>query len=424
MLYRLILATFLLAFSANSQLNRFQKVEWIVTSFKGLNTSFLVDFKLTTNKGKTVVVDHATYSYKWEAFKFKSDRPIGFNYGVGFYYNMNDFQGVDSIRVEATCASNEALNSVFYIPVKYCVGLDLPAYSITFNDYAPLDWIMIMNTGERFPYDKDWVNLKELVNESDARFTFSDETLITNSKEPFRSAMVRFRHPNVKRPVFEREMAIVVSNQLKLDFSGKSGRMGRKGQNGTQASESGDYGETGEDGTSADKQVTVFVKPYTSDSIPLLEVIAISDSRKKHVFISALNPKIKIDASGGRGGTGGDGGNGASALQTENSYNRLSAGAGGAAGYGGNGGDAGIVVIFVDSVLHLTESNFVVDTSGGQGGSAGKAGVGPSARALNQNTRASGSAEFSGRAGKEGKSTIRIVDAETLENKLRGFSVE
>lgn len=423
MLYRLILASLLLTFSANAQLDRFQKVEWIVTPFKGLNTSFFVDFKLTTNNGKTVVVDHGTYSYKWEAFKFKSDRPIGFNYGVGFYYNMNDFQGVDSIRVEATCAGNEALNSVFYVPVKYCVGLDLPLTSITFNDYAPLDWIMIMNTGERFPYDKDWVNLKEVVNESDKRFTVSEETLITNSKEPFRSAMVRFRHPNVKKPVFEREMAIVVSNQLKLDFSGTSGRMGRKGQNGTQASESGDYGETGEDGTSADKQVTVFVKPYSSDSIPLLEIIAISETRKKHVFINAINPKIKIDVSGGRGGTGGDGGNGAPAQQTGDSFG-LRAGAGGAAGYGGNGGDAGTVVIFVDSVLHLTESNFVVDTSGGQGGSAGKAGVGASARALNQNTRASGSAELPGRAGKEGKSTIRIVGAQTLENKLQELSIE
>lgn len=427
MLLRLSLATLLLAFSANAQLNRFQKVEWIVHPSAGLNTTFFVDFTLTSNKGKTVSVQHGTDVFKWDAFTFKSDRPIGFNYGVGFYYNMNDFEGVDSIRVEATC-ENEALNSVFYIPVRYCVALDLAEKKMVFNEYFSLDWIMIMNTGERFGYDKNWVNTSGLINESDPRFTFANNTFRTNTAEPFRSGLIRFRHPNLQRPVFERKMSVVVSNQLNLDFSGEPGRAGRNGQNGTQPSQSGGYGEPGENGLSADKLVTVFVRPYSADSIPLLEVIALSDKRRSRAFISASNPKINVDVSGGRGGSGGNGGNGANAQQTDKSYDRLNGGSGGVGGYGGNGGDAGTVLILIDSNLRLTESNFFVNTNGGDGGSAGSAGTGGIndrgndglvARALIRNERVSGSAGLPGRSGNSGVSTIRFVNGESLESKLR-----
>lgn len=428
MLYRLMLATLLLAFSANAQLNRFQKVEWIVTPFKGLNTTFLVDFKLTTNKGKTVFVEHTTDVFRWDAFKFKSNSPIGFNYGVGFYYNMNDFQGVDSIRVEATCESNSALNSVFYIPVKYCVALDLSARNMVFDEYLPLDWIMVMNTGERFPYDKNWVNLTGLLNESDPRFSLTNDHIKTNTKEPFRAGVLRFRHPNLRRPVFERNMSISVSNQLNLDFSGQSGRSGRKGQNGTQPSQSGGYGEQGEDGRSADKLVTVFVRPSSADSIALLEIIAVSETRRKITYISAINPKINIDVSGGSGGSGGDGGNGANAQQTDKSYDRLSGGSGGVGGYGGNGGDGGMVFILVDSSLTLLEHNFSVNVAGGEGGSAGSAGTGGVndrgndgilARALIRNERVSGTVGLPGRSGNSGVSNVRFVNREVLENKLK-----
>src|SRR3989338_6636576 len=91
-------------------------------------------------------------------------------------------------------------------------------------NHTPLfrsDWIMIMNTGERFGYDKNWVNLTGLINESDPRFTLANNNLKTNTAEPFRSGLIRFRHPNLKRPVFEWKMPLVVSNQLNLDFSGE-----------------------------------------------------------------------------------------------------------------------------------------------------------------------------------------------------------
>ncbi len=427
MLFRLSLATLLLAFSANAQLNRFDKIEWIVRPSPGLNTTFFVDFKLTSTKGKTVMVEHNMDHFKWEAFTFKSDRPIGFNYGVGFYYNMNDFEGVDSIRVTATC-ENEALNSVFYIPVRYCVGLDLAEKKMVFNEYFSLDWIMIMNTGERFGYDKNWVNLSGLINESDSRFTLTNNNLKTNTTEPFRSGLVRFRHPNLKQPVFERRMPIVVSNQLNLDFSGETGRVGRNGQNGTQPSQSGGYGEPGENGLPADKLVTVIVRPYTADSIPLLEVIAVSEKRRKQSFISAANPKINVDVSGGPGGRGGNGGNGANAQQTDKAYDRLNGGSGGSGGYGGNGGDAGTVMIFIDSSLRITENNFFVNITGGDGGDAGKAGVGGIndrgndgllARALIRNEQVSGTAGLPGRTGNPGVATFRVVNAEALENKLK-----
>ncbi|ASS47393.1 MAG: hypothetical protein A3D31_16240 [Candidatus Fluviicola riflensis] len=427
MYFRLSLAALLLAFSASAQLNRFQKVEWIVRPSAGLNTTFLVDFKLTSTKGKTVLIEHNTDVFKWDAFTFKSDRPIGFNYGVGFYYNMNDFEGVDSIRVEATC-ENEALNSVFYIPVRYCIALDLAEKKMVFNEYFSLDWIMIMNTGERFGYDKNWVNLTGLINESDPRFTLANNNLKTNTAEPFRSGLIRFRHPNLKRPVFEWKMPLVVSNQLNLDFSGEPGRAGRNGQNGTQPSQSGGYGEPGENGLPAEKSVTVFVRSYSSDSIPLVEVIAISDNRRKHTFISAANPKINIDASGGPGGSGGNGGNGANAQQTEKAYDRLSGGSGGVGGYGGNGGNAGTVLILIDSNLRLTESNFFVNTNGGDGGSAGNAGTGGTndrgndgllVRALVRNERVSGTTGLPGRTGNSGVSTFRFVNSESLENKLK-----
>ena len=358
-----------------AQLKRFREVKWEVKVEPGLNNRFKVNMQLIDAKGKITHVNHENGSFYWQAFSFVSDYPVVMVNGVGFYKQSLNFQGVDSIKVQAIC-ENEDLNTNFYIPVKYCTGLELATDSLSFEGKPSPGWIMIMNTNERFPYDKNWLDFNQLQSVSDSRLEVTDAGISVNSKEPFAIAHVRLIEPTTSRLIFDKDFTIRYPELLKLDFSGKSGRRGQNGQKGTIPGESGDNGTDGEDGTPGE-EVMLFIEPFEKEGMNLLVIHSVYRKRWRDYYVNADQmPQIFVNASGGNGGDGGDGGAGANAkIETEtNSRNR--AGAGGNGGYGGHAGDGGNVEVFLLKGTTFDEEKLTVDVSAGRSGSSGNPGGG------------------------------------------------
>lgn len=356
------------------QMNRYTSVDWVVTTDPGLSNGFAVKMILHDKKGKVHEVSDYPDSYKWEELVFISKDLYSFYHGVGSYKIQSDFEGKDSIKVEVR-SKNPALNSEFYIPVKYCQSLILENNNLDYYKGSLLNWKMVMNTGEVFPFDKDWANFDRLVNESDPQISTDGSSMKLNATLPLSSVNVRFVSAKSKKIVTEKRIKIDFSNELMIDFKGRSGRPGYNGQSGSMASQSGTHGESGENGLDAEN-VTVYVRPYGVDSLHLLEVFAKSGNRMIHLFVSSSGYRISIDASGGQGGNGGNGGNGANAVQTENSYSRLGGGIGGSGGYGGSGGNGGNVSVVFDHRITPDANGISVNIEGGKAGNSGNPGSG------------------------------------------------
>lgn len=356
------------------QMNRYTSVDWVVTADPGLSNGFAVKMILHDKKGKVHEVSDYPDSYKWEELEFISKDLVSFYHGIGSFRVYSNFEGKDSIKIEVR-SKNLALNSEFYVPVKYCKSLILENNALDYYLGSSLNWKMVMNTGEVFPFDKDWANFDGLVNESDPQVHIDGVNMKLKATVPLTSVNVRYVSAKSKKIIIEKRVKIDFSKEIMIDFKGRSGRPGYNGQSGSMASQSGTHGETGENGLDAEN-VIVYVRPYGVDSLHLLEVFAKSGNRMIHLFVSASDYHISIDASGGKGGNGGNGGNGANAIQTENSYSRLSGGIGGSGGYGGSGGNGGNVSVVFDDRITPDANGINVNIAGGTAGNSGNPGSG------------------------------------------------
>src|SRR6476661_4354768 len=81
--------------------SRFTKVEWEVHRRSPLSNGFTVTMKLTTRKGKQIIVQPGENELKWQAFRFESEDLQHFVMGTGRYRISRDLTGSDTIVVTA-----------------------------------------------------------------------------------------------------------------------------------------------------------------------------------------------------------------------------------------------------------------------------------------------------------------------------------
>lgn len=107
----------------------------------------------------------------------------------------------------------------------------------------------------------------------------------------------------------------------------------------------------------------------------------INGTAGKNISLSLRIRKIEslsINATGGNGGNGGNGGSGGKGGNSTCNCNGGPGGNGGNGGRGGTGGNGGAVKILYSSIgsASVSNSNFVVENTGGKGGMNGTAGAG------------------------------------------------
>jgi len=408
--------------------SRFSKVTWIVETTPGLTNEFSVTMVLTTHKGKKIMVLPGENPSRWAAFTFRSNDIQYFTKGKGRYIINRELTGKDSITVSAVSQELE-LNSSFKVPVIHCQGIRLDNQFVEYGSPQAQQWIMIMNDHSELPLQDKWFDTTVLRNASDPSLLFRNGQISVIGSKPLPHANVRFIHETTGKTIIDHAVRVTYAARYAFDFSGLDGRDGRKGTNGSQSAESGGNGENGEDGKAALPVVLFIRKTPVSDTFSLIEVIAISGSRKQRVFISAEHPGITVLATGGNGGHGGKGGKGSDATQTDkDSYNLQQGGNGGSGGFGGHGGDGGDVGIIVTEDVVDAESWVVVKNTGGangNGGFYGDAGAGDNGSngllhaLLTNNNGSSGAYGKAGYAGRDGSNLgVRSVADDEFKSLL------